>query len=245
MTLEQIWERELPSEVEFWRKVLATQGLYWPWAYERGLDPEAEVLDPLLREHIDRVATDPVTILDVGAGPLTVVGKTYPGRALQITPTDVLANEYDILLAEAGIEPPIRTQQCRGEELLREFGPNRFDLAFARNSVDHAGNPLAVMRNMVAVVKPGGFVLLRHYRNEAVVGRYEELHQWNFDIRDGRLVLWNKREHHDVAAVLGDLDVSVRFEDWGDHTPWVAAAVRKPSASERSPARRSLPIPSG
>jgi SAM-dependent methyltransferase len=228
MSLEQIWQRELPTEVAFWRKVLETKGLDWPWAYERGIDPTSEVLDPLLKEHIDLVTSEPVQILDVGSGPLTNVGKTHPGRSIEVTATDALADEYDQLLEEMGIHPPIRSRKCRGEDLLDEFGPNRFDIAFARNSVDHTSDPLEVIRNMLGVVKPGGFVLLRHYQNEAVVERYEELHQWNFDLRDGRLVVWNKRGEHDVGRALGDIEVSVAIETWSDHAPWVAAAIRKP-----------------
>jgi len=214
---------------------METKGLHWPWAYERGLDPDAEVLDPLLKQHIDRVAADPVAILDVGAGPLTAVGKTHTDRTLAITATDALADEYDRVLAEAGVDPPIRTQLCRGEDLLERFGPERFDIAYARNSVDHSANPMRIIENMLAVVKTGGFVLLRHYQNEAEVERYEELHQWNFDIREGHLTLWNPRARHDVTAAVGTrATIEVGIETWSEHAPWVACAMRKTSRSTGS-----------
>jgi SAM-dependent methyltransferase len=227
-TQEELWRRELPTEVAFWKKNLETKGLHWPWAYERGIDPRATILDPLITERIDGIASDPVRILDVGAGPLTSVGKVHPGRTLEIVPTDALADEYDRLLADAGVEPPIRTQQCRGEDLLEHFGADSFDLAYARNSLDHSADPLRIIQNMLAVVRPGGFVLLRHYQNEAEIARYEELHQWNFNVRDDHLVVWNRRASHDVTeAVATDGVTEAWIEPWRDEAPFVLAVIHK------------------
>jgi hypothetical protein len=55
---------------------------------------------------------------------------------------------------------------------------------------------------MVAVVRPGGTVLLRHKRNEGEQARYGGLHQWNFDVVDGSLVVWNSAVEVDVGAAL-------------------------------------------
>ena len=58
---------------------------------------------------------------------------------------------------------------------------------------------------MLAVVKPGGFVVTRHVRAEGVHQAYSGFHQWNFDLEDGRSVLWNKAGKHDVARGGGRL----------------------------------------
>jgi hypothetical protein len=55
---------------------------------------------------------------------------------------------------------------------------------------------------MVAVVRSGGAVLLRHKRNEGESARYGGLHQWNFDVVDERLVLWNNAAQVDVGSSL-------------------------------------------
>ena len=98
--------------------------------------------------------------------------------------------------------PPIRTIRVAGEALLEHFGSGIFDIACATNSLDHSADPLTIISNMVAVVRTNGIVLLRHNRNEGERARYEGLHQWNFDVADGRLLLWNNAVRVDVGSAL-------------------------------------------
>jgi hypothetical protein len=58
------------------------------------------------------------------------------------------------------------------------------ELAFWENFVHHCADPATVVRNMVALARAVGFVILRHWRNEGQKARYEELHQWNIDIEE-------------------------------------------------------------
>jgi hypothetical protein len=55
---------------------------------------------------------------------------------------------------------------------------------------------------MVAVVRLGGTVLLRHKRNEGESALYGGLHQWNFDVVEESLVLWNNAAKVDVGSAL-------------------------------------------
>ena len=59
------------------------------------------------------------------------------------------------------------------------------------NSLDHSADPFTIISNMVGLVRPGGIVLLRHKRNEGESARYGGLHQWNFDVVDDSLIVWN------------------------------------------------------
>ncbi len=185
---ERVWNDELPSELEFWARELPHRVATWP-DYIRRADPRAPVRDPLMKVLIAGVPRETVSIIDVGAGPLTSLGKTYPGKALKITATDPLGREYARLMEEAGIEPPVRPIACRGEDLLERFAPSSFDIAFARNALDHSVDPRRVIANMVRLVRGDGFVLLKHRRNEGQAHAYRGLHQWNFDIEDGQLVI--------------------------------------------------------
>jgi SAM-dependent methyltransferase len=189
---QRVWKEGLPAEVEFWRHALPTR-VATDDAYKQRVDPEAPVRDPLLNELIARIPDDAVSIIDVGAGPLTALGKTYPGKTLSITATDPLADEYVRIMRDAGIEPPVPPIGCRGEDLLDLFRPGTFDIAFARNALDHCVDPVRVITNMVEVVKPGRFVVLRHLRREAQRNLYRGLHQWNFDIEEGGFVIWRTR----------------------------------------------------
>ncbi len=196
-------------EVDFWRDFLLTAGTYWDDPeiaddFRRRVDPEAVLDDSLIVEHLAAIPSRDVSILDVGAGPLTVLGKRYPGRRLSIVAVDPLADDYDRLLAEAGIVPTVRTERCAGEELLERFRPDTFDVVYARNALDHSADPVRIVHNMLALARPRGVVLLKHFRNEGEWAEYEGLHQWNFDVRNGRPVLWSPTAEHDLREEVGD-----------------------------------------
>jgi SAM-dependent methyltransferase len=198
------WRARSNDEVDFWAGWLTGAPGTEQWASDREerFDPATEIRDPLVRAEIENNADEEVSILDVGAGPVTWLGFRYPGKKLTIVAVDPLADEYDRLLEVAGLEPPVRTIAVTGEALLEHFGSRRFDIAYASNALDHSADPFAIISNMVALVRDGGTVVLRHKRNEGEQARYGGLHQWNFDARDGRLLLWNDAAEIDVGAVL-------------------------------------------
>ena len=229
----RVWEHGLSREVAFWERVLpgrlAPGGLYAGGAEGQArTDPEAPISDPVMASLIERGPEPVVSIIDVGAGPLTVVGKTHPGKALKITATDPLADEYDRILRGIGFDPPIRTIAVRGEDLLGHFEPGAFDIAFARNSVDHSIDPAHVIRNMLELVRAGGFVVLWHLPTQADRWRYHGLHQWNFDIEDGAFVIWRTRgERISVDRVLGPAASVDCFEEGG----WLGCVLTKRAAA--------------
>jgi SAM-dependent methyltransferase len=222
-----LWrEKGVGHELEFWGRWLTTKGLHWPEEYRQRLDADTLLDEPLIVERLAELG-DEVAIIDVGAGPLTALGKRYPGKSLSITPVDPLAREYDKLLDEYGVEPPVRTRFCRGEELLTKFQPDRFDIAYARNSLDHSYDPVATVRGMVDVVRPAGYVLLRHVRCEGEQQGYSGFHQWNFDVEDGHLIIWNRVEKRDLTAELAEsASVTARRDDAGGED-WVVAVIQK------------------
>lgn len=198
------WRRRRRTEVDFWADWLVGAPGTEQWAGDRlaRLDPDTEVRDPLVRAELEGSPAREISILDVGAGPVTNLGFRHPGKSLAIVAVDPLADDYDRLLREAGLDPPVRTIPVAGEELLERFGPARFDIAYACNSLDHSADPVAIVSAMVSVVRPGGVVLLRHKRNEGESARYGGLHQWNFDVAGDGLVLWNEAGRIDVGAEL-------------------------------------------
>ena len=198
---EARWHEGLASEEEFWHRWIATAGDQWPDDFARRL--QRRPLEPIETECLRRSPGDTATMIDVGAGPLTVLGTDHPTKSVEIVAVDPLADRYDELLAAANIEPPVRTQLCAGEKLLERFGPDSFDVAHARNAPDHTYDPIAVINNMLAVVRPGGFVILHHWVNEGERESYAGLHQWNLDARRGRFVIWRPGERRrDVARGL-------------------------------------------
>jgi SAM-dependent methyltransferase len=178
----------LKREVQFWRNWLSTKGMYWPEDYRARFDPERP-LDGHLLPYVDRVDADRVRILDVGSGPLTKLGKTHPTKRLEIVATDLLASHYDRLLAELDVVPPVRSVYADAERLVEQFGPDAFDIVHAQNCIDHTADPHRAIEQMVAVAKPGGYVVLYHAENEGEREQYNQLHQWNFTCEDGSFII--------------------------------------------------------
>jgi SAM-dependent methyltransferase len=231
LSTRERWAGAIAGEATFWDDWLATKAFGDVNQYERRLDPAAQLDEVLIADRFRHFPERTISILDVGAGPLTTVGKTYPGKDLRIVAVDPLAGEYDAILARAGVTPPVRTTLCHGERLLEKFDPSSFDIAYAANALDHSYDPVVVIQNMVVVVKPGGFVLLTHKRNEAERKGYLGLHQWNFENRDGRCFIWNRTSEQDLTEVLTDgADV-----DCAEVDGYVQCIIRKKS-DESSPA---------
>jgi SAM-dependent methyltransferase len=210
----EVWRRSLGHELDYWAAWLERRGvIHSPDrivdSFEWRVDPDSE-LEPPLRELVGRIKGGFVSILDVGAGPLTSVGKAHPEKELEIVPIDSLAREYDRLLEQAGIEPPVRTCQGEAEELIDRFGSESFDVAHADNALDHSADPLRAIESMLAVVRPGGYIVLNHRRNEGERQHYLGLHQWNFDVRGGDLIVWNPRVQHNVSTRLRSRGPSVK-----------------------------------
>jgi SAM-dependent methyltransferase len=201
-----VWRSRKGTEVDFWADWLIGAPGTEEWASDRELrlDPEAQIRDPLVREELEGHHAAEISILDVGAGPLTALGYRYAGKKIKIVAVDPLAHEYDRLLCDAGLDPPVRTIAVSGEALLEHFDADTFDIAYAVNALDHSADPLTIISNMIVVVRPGGAVVLRHKRNEGQSARYWGLHQWNFDVVDDRLLVWNNAVRLDVGSALAE-----------------------------------------
>jgi SAM-dependent methyltransferase len=221
------WKQGIPSEASFWNKWMEQRGGEWPKDFEKRFDPESP-LEPWIAEAVRRLCQGEVSILDVGSGPIPAIGYKLEGVAVHITAVDPLAPVYRDLVACHGLKQPVAPQFAAAEEISSFFEPNSFDIAHCRNALDHSFDPLRGINEMLKVVRIGGLVLLRHHRNEAEHAEYDGFHQFNFDLRDGRFVIWNKSILVDVAdflfgraevscAMPGHVDVTIRkITDFSD-----------------------------
>jgi len=204
------WTSGLPSELNFWKHVLVTGGDY-PDDIRQRRDPTT----PLQPEIVALLPDRPrVRILDVGAGPMTILGKVWPGHEVEIVAIDALAPEYNAALDELGIEPPLRTLHAHAESLPSWLGQD-FDLAYARNSLDHGYDPV---RAIAAMLDLAPVVRLEHVRRVADLEQHAGLHQWNLDVADGRLLVEGYGQKTTIPA-----EVEVR-------NGWLYATLRRASA---------------
>lgn len=187
LSAETRWQLSLRTEVKFWDGFIRNKG-YAAFAEEYTFMVQA---DAELRPEMKALLPykDGLKIIDVGAGPMTMMGKRYDGRIIDITAVDPLADEYDKILERYGIVPAIRTQKCAAEELSERYGEGAFDMAYARNSIDHTYNPEMAVLEMLQVVRRGSYVLLEHIQNEAIKENWEGLHQWNFSMEGGDFII--------------------------------------------------------
>ena len=183
-----IWQTNLNTEIDFWDRYLKTKGLEWKEGFQTRINPLTPI-DPHIEELLP---VGEVSILDVGAGPLTCLGKVSEGRRIDLTAVDPLAAAYDKLLAKYDVVPPLRTVYAKAEILTPVFRKNQFDLVHARNCIDHSFNPLQAFEQMLEVVKIGGFVIALHEINEGKNEGYAGLHQWNFFSQDGEFLIGNR-----------------------------------------------------
>ena len=190
------WEEGLPDEVTFWENWLEGKTKY---AEDRALRLSSNRPFPWWAKPLIKGNPDTIRVLDVGAGPVTAMGNVWGDKEITIVPVDPLAKEYAKLLERFAITPPTPTIYGLGEELVEQFGEASFDFAYACNCLDHSLDPVECYRQMMTVIKPGCSLVTFHEANEAEHQQYEGLHQWNFSVRDDRLIVWNHSGDWDIV----------------------------------------------
>jgi len=181
-------------------------------------------------------------VLNAGSGPLAPGPLECNGERLHVVAADGLARFYLQLYDILSHRPPATPVQCPAESLPQCFPRHHFDVVYMRNALDHAGDPLLGLRQMLEVVRPGGWVLLRHARNEGVPGQFQlGLHQWAFDVVEGpeealHFIIWNPSLRVDAslwllgAGLAAEVQAELRphpgGEDRGEQYVWVD--IRKP-----------------
>ncbi|HUV97553.1 MAG TPA: methyltransferase domain-containing protein [Acidobacteriaceae bacterium] len=232
MNIHDRWQAGVQSEVDFWRSVCA--GVDFPEFTQelmQRIDPHAPVANHLLPYLPTEIPVADTKILDVAAGPVSCIGWQIDGQRPQVTPIDALARRYRTILDEFNLVPPVYTQQCDGEDICDLFKPDFFDLVHIRNALDHCYDALAVMRNMLAVLKPGGALIVCGYTDEAVFEKYAGLHQWNIRADNGAMIIWRPNEHYDVnktfSSQLGAVETS---QD--DSRRWTSVVLRKKTCAD-------------
>lgn len=197
------WRYSIASELEFWDMYLKTKGLLWADDYMFRLDPNSELqkeVAALLPNNKNQVS-----ILDVGAGPITYLGKKYKNIDITIIAVDPLADHYNRLLEKYSIQPDIKTNRIAAEKLSGKFKEDSFDIVYARNSIDHSVSPEKALTEMIKVVKKNGYILMSHKINEAVTMNYSGLHQWNFSSLNGDFFISSREKRTNITEKYSDI----------------------------------------
>jgi len=199
------WEKHTHEEIEFWDKWFRTRGGQWPDDYLRRIDPQQRLPDLIEKVLADKGVErgSAIRILDLGSGPLTYVGSHSDRYSVEVVAIDPLADAYNLLIQKHGIAAPLLPQKGEAERLDCLFTPQTFDLIWICNSLDHAYDPVLGLFQAYKTLKTGGTMLLVFHPNEADVGNYQGLHNWNFDVRAGNFVM---ESHGQLINISGMLD---------------------------------------
>lgn len=220
------WSTGLDEETEFWFRWLRDHGGQWGDDYELRTDPDSE-LQPHIRPYLTSEPDARLRILDVGSGPLTVLGKRWGDRTLEITAVDPLADRYAELYERVGLEPLVRPIAGEAEHVSELFPRDSFDLVYAQNCIDHGYDPLRSIKEMLTLVRPGCFLLLEHAIDEGEYMSYAGPHQWNFRTEDDRFVIWRPGLRVDAHSEL-ERAAEIKLEPLPE-VRWLRVGLRKRS----------------
>jgi SAM-dependent methyltransferase len=94
------------------------------------------------------------------------------------------------------------------------FPPISFDVITCFNSLDHVENPVLGLEQMFKVMAPDGFIYGWCYQKEGEFEKYRGLHQWDFDIKEGEVILRGRDQEFQKITIL--LQNKVTCQGWKD-----------------------------
>ena len=81
------------------------------------------------------------------------------------------------LFDKYGRTPSWPLLECYCERLTESFAPQSFHCVWSHNALDHTQQPDVVFRNMVAVLRPAGYLIVQAWSREGTSAGWTGLHQ--------------------------------------------------------------------
>lgn len=175
------------QEIAFWKEFVKTQRFIDGWA--------AKIKTPELNQEVADFIKDHIpmhgNILDCGSGVVSILNGLMPGN-YRLVATDLLGEEYTGVFdyCKYGLTHPL---PIAAENL--EFD-NFFDIVHMSNALDHCQDPRKAFEQLYAAVKPGGYVILQGFENEANHEKWFGMHQWNIHLNSNVLCIDGKDGHY-------------------------------------------------
>lgn len=171
-----------------------------------------------------------VSIADLGAGVISTTGNTWPDAKIKLYPSDILADKFNANLKHkqkrwGGYIPLFPVERQDMASLTYE--DEKFDIVHSVNALDHCSDPFKAIKEMYRVCKPGGWIYLRHFPDNAVKQKYYGLHQWNLtavkftrtdrDVgyikgKNKDCLLWNESEKFLLSECVSGFKTEIRKE---------------------------------
>jgi SAM-dependent methyltransferase len=181
LTRESGLDPSYAEEASFWSTELAKLG-YHTEAILRLSIPDRmhtcfpDVLDSLIDDVHRRTGQVP-KVADVGSGPLSYLAHGAETRRIDLTAIDPLGDVYVKLLRKYRYRIGYPFVASAGEDLTKAFPSATFDIVWMRNAIDHATDPALVLRNLVSILKPSGYLVLGLFSREGTAEHFHGLHR--------------------------------------------------------------------
>lgn len=165
-------------ELNFWKGFVKTDRFLNGWV-KKVKTPELnnEVADFILSVPHEKV-------LDVGSGVCSLLN----GICNPLT-VDPLGDLYKLIFNYENhrLASPL---PIPAEEISFK---DEFDIVHISNALDHCQSPPDAIERLYDAVKPGGFLIVQGFCDEAVYEQWQGFHQWNLDVDDeGALIMSGK-----------------------------------------------------
>lgn len=219
------WLKGVAYEVAFWNNVYR-----WDKTFN-GMIGWSHYGDIIALEEFDANTflqqEESPLVLDVGCGMSyatgNYIGDTKKKKPLDIHYIDPLASYFNIILQRYKRDmPPIEFGSM--EHLSYFYNKKNVSLIIIQNALDHSSQPEKGVLEALRSLKIGGILYLNHHPNEAVVEHYKGFHQYNIDIKNGEMVIWNNNQHISINNLVSDCaDIEVKRHNNGH----VIAIIRK------------------
>lgn len=169
-------------ELEFWKGFVTSDRFLNGWLPDDVKTPD------LVQEVADFFLARPdAEVLDCGSGVVSILRGTV--KAKRLTMADPLSPLYEQVFdyKKYGIAPPNPTA-CEHIRYKDEF-----DIVHISNALDHTQDPKLAYENLRRAVKPGGYLIVQGFVNEATHEGWAGMHQFNIDIVNHSLQIQNKQ----------------------------------------------------
>jgi SAM-dependent methyltransferase len=227
------------SELNFWDLELSLNGPYVEEMMCR-TDPEQQhkvypwYIQPLINELTERNSQIP-KVLDVGSGPISILSFGDQQSYFDLVSVDPLADKYEDLLNKYKFKRSNKLVRGFGEDLTNLFGLNVFDLIWMYNALDHCQNPQLVFKELVNVLKQGGYLFIQGQSREGTATGWKGLHHHDLYIAPGGKLMCgsiNRRNESISVSCLSDgfpLELVEASEPSEEVHEWVRLVWRKVS----------------
>lgn len=157
-------------EIKFWEGFVKTDRFINGWV--------ADIKTPELNQEVADFIKDNIpmhgSILDCGSGVVSILNGLLP-KNYSLISADLLGEEYETIF-DYKVHGLIAPLPVGAEALTFE---DQFDIVHMSNALDHCQDPAVAYGKLLAAVKPGGYLILQGFENEADHEKWQGMHQWN------------------------------------------------------------------